>query len=282
MPGFGLDGPWRDRIGFAQTMEMLSGMAWVTGFPDGPPVVPRGPGDPLAGLHATFAVLSALELAQRTGEPQLVEVAMIEAALNATAEQHVEHSAYGRLVEREGNRGPAAAPQNVYACAGEEEWLALAVADDAQWDALVDVLGRPDWSSDPRFATSAGRRAAHDDLDGHLSAWCAAQDLDDVVERLAAAGVPAARVILPPDIVDNPQLRARGFFEEMQHPVTGPNLYSGLPMRLSRGPRRWNRTTTPTLGEHNDEVLGGDLGLGDDERARLRADDVIAETLRMG
>src|SRR5262249_3776748 len=116
MPGFGLDGPWRDRVGFAQTMEMLSGMAWLTGYPDGPPVTPRGPSDPLAGLHAAFALLCALDHRDRTGQGQLVEVPMIEAAVNASAEQIVEFDAHGRLLERRGNRGPTAAPQNVYGC----------------------------------------------------------------------------------------------------------------------------------------------------------------------
>ena len=95
MPAFGLDGPWRDRTGFAQTMEQITGMAWVTGFADGPPLIPRGACDPLAGMHAVFALLVALEARDRTGEGMLVEVTMVEAALNAAAEQVVEHSADG-------------------------------------------------------------------------------------------------------------------------------------------------------------------------------------------
>ncbi|MER3453335.1 MAG: CoA transferase, partial [Acidimicrobiia bacterium] len=140
MPAFGLDGPWRDRAGFAQTMEQVSGMAWVTGFPDGPPVIPRGACDPLAGMHAAFALLLALEDRDRSGEGRLVEVTMVEAALNAAAEQVVEYSATGRVMNREGNRGPAAAPQGLYRCGGPEEWLALAVADDAQWVALRTAI----------------------------------------------------------------------------------------------------------------------------------------------
>src|SRR4029077_1610459 len=156
MPAFGLDGPWRDRTGFAQTMEQISGLAWVTGFADGPPVIPRGPCDPLAGMHAVLALLVALEHRRRTGEGQLVESTMVEAALNATADQVLERQAYGRLLGRDGNRGPVAAPQNLYACRGTEQWLALAVATDAQWSAFVEVLGRPAWALDPAFATHAG------------------------------------------------------------------------------------------------------------------------------
>jgi crotonobetainyl-CoA:carnitine CoA-transferase CaiB-like acyl-CoA transferase len=274
MPGFGLDGPWRDRVGFAQTMEMLSGMAWLTGYADGPPVTPRGPCDPLAGLHAAFALLCALDHRDRTGQGQLVEVAMIEAALNASAEQVVEFDAHGRLLQRQGNRGPTAAPQNVYGCR-DGGWVALAVADESQWRALCRVLGDPDWSTSPELARADGRHARHDDLDRELGAWFADQDGDDVVERLATAGVPAAVVVSPPHVVENPQLRARRFFQPMDHPVTGPNLYSGLPMRLSRGPAMWNRACSPTLGQHNHEVLAGEIALSDDELDALATASII-------
>ena len=137
MPAFGLDGPWRDRVGFAQTMEQLTGMAWLTGFADGPPVIPRGPCDPLAGLHALVALLVALEHRARTGRGQLIEATMVEAALNAAAEMVLEHGAYGTHLARDGNRGPVGAPQNLYACRGDDRWLALAVTSDAQWRALV-------------------------------------------------------------------------------------------------------------------------------------------------
>ncbi len=114
LPAYGLDGPWRNRTGFAQTMEAITGMAWVTGRPDGPPVLPRGACDPLAAMHAVFATFFAVAEAERTGEGRLVEATMIEAALNMAAEQVVEFGASGRLLERDGNRGPvAAAPGRV-------------------------------------------------------------------------------------------------------------------------------------------------------------------------
>src|SRR5262249_56531824 len=109
---FGLDGPWRDRVGFAQAMEQLTGMAWLTGFADGPPVLPRGPCDPLAGLHAVVALLVALEHRHRTGRGQLVESTMVEAALNAAAETALERRAHRARPARDGNRGPPGAPQN--------------------------------------------------------------------------------------------------------------------------------------------------------------------------
>jgi crotonobetainyl-CoA:carnitine CoA-transferase CaiB-like acyl-CoA transferase len=277
MPAFGLDGPWRDRVGFAPTMEQLSGMAGLTGYPDTPPMAPRGACDPLAGVHAAFALIAALEHRDATGEGQLVELPMVEVALNATAQQVIEHDAFGVVLDRDGNRGPAAAPQNVYACAGEEQWLALAVATDEQWAALVGVLGRPEWALGDELRTHAGRRAHHDRLDAELRAWAASRNLDQVVEELAAAGVPAAPVVLPPDVFDNPQLRARGFFEPVDHPCTGTNDYAGLPFRGLPGVDRWCRMPPPTLGQHSEEVLGDDLGLSAEDLASLRESKMIGD-----
>jgi crotonobetainyl-CoA:carnitine CoA-transferase CaiB-like acyl-CoA transferase len=277
MPAFGLDGPWRDRVGFAPTMEQLSGMAWMTGYADGAPMAPRGACDPLSGLHAAFALIAALEWRDHTREGALIELPMIEVALNVTAEQVIEHDLHGVVLERDGNRGPAAAPQNVYACAGDEQWVALAVASDEQWGALRREVGDPLWAADPLLATHGGRRAAHDALDRELSAWFAARRRDDVVERLAGAGIPVAPVVLPPDVVDNVQLRARGFFETLDHPHTGPTEYAGLPFARLRGVDRWCRRPAPALGQHNDEVLGGELGLTTGELARLREAQVIGD-----
>ncbi len=155
MPAFGLDGPWRDRVGFAPTMEQLSGMAWRTGFRDGPPMAPRGACDPIAGAHAVVALLAALSYRDRTGEGQLVEVPMVEVALNLTAEQVIEQQVHGIVLERDGNRG-VGAPQNVYRCAGDDAWIAVAVETDAQWSAMVGVLGSPAWA-DARRARHVGR-----------------------------------------------------------------------------------------------------------------------------
>lgn len=277
MPAFGLDGPWRERVGFAQTMEQISGLAWVTGYADGPPVIPRGPCDPLAGMHAVLALLVALEHRRRTGEGQLVESTMVEAVLNATADQVLEWQAYGTLLGRDGNHAPEAAPQNLYGCRGDERWLALAVVTDGQWDALVELLGRPAWATDPNLTTVAGRRAAQERIDAGLARWCAARDRDALVEALLACGIPAAPVLPARDAAANPQLRARGFFEAVTHPVTGTYELPGLPMRFSRLERRWYRSPAPTLGQHNDAVLRDLLGLGDEAVAALRAAGVIGE-----
>jgi crotonobetainyl-CoA:carnitine CoA-transferase CaiB-like acyl-CoA transferase len=274
MPAFGLSGPWRDHVGFAQTMEQISGLAWLTGHPHDQPRIQRGPCDPLAGTHAAFATIVALAERDRTGTGHLVECAMVEGALNAAAEQIVEHGAHDVVLQREGNRAPHAAPQNLYACRGREQWLALSVESDAQWQALIGCLGRPGWALSADFATHAGRRAHHERLDAELARWAADRDLDAAVAELIAAGVPAAPVVDPRTTYRHPQLAARGFYETLTHPVVGTHPVCAPPFRFA-SVARWLRSPAPTLGEHNREVLGGLLGLTDPEIDELAAAGVI-------
>jgi crotonobetainyl-CoA:carnitine CoA-transferase CaiB-like acyl-CoA transferase len=276
MPAFGLDGPWRDRTGFAMTVEQLSGMAWITGYED-LPLVPRGACDPLAGLHAVFALLMALEHRRRTGEGQLVEVPLVDTALNVAAEQVIEYSAYGQLLTRTGNRGPCAAPQGVYCCAEHGEYVAIAVATDAQWRALCTVIGKSAWVDDPRFASASGRREAHDEIDVEIERWLSTQDRDAAADTLVRTGVPAHALINAHYLMPNPQLEHRRFFQVMLHPVTGETRYPGLPMVFSGLPRQTHRLPPPTLGQHNDEILGGELGLSKNELQHLRERKIIGE-----
>ncbi len=278
MPAFGLDGPWRDRIGFAQTMEQVSGMAWVTGYEDGEPMIPRGLCDPLSGLHAAVGVFVALAERARTGVGRLVESTMVEAALNIAAEQVVEYSATGELHCRHGNHDRRAVPQGAYRCAGDDQWVAIAVEQDAQWIALCRALGATDWAADPALANAAGRRCHEDRIDAALSAWCASRDANSVVDALWATGVPVGRVTPPWDVHHNLQLEARQFFEALLHPLIGAHArYPGWPFRPLVAGAQWHRRPAPMFGEHNAEVLVGVLGLTVDELAELGADGVVGQ-----
>ncbi|MEB3030104.1 CaiB/BaiF CoA-transferase family protein [[Mycobacterium] nativiensis] len=280
MPGFGLDGPWRDNPAFAYVIEAASGVSWLTGFPERNPYEPYSVGDPNAGVHALNALLLALEHRDRTGEGVLVEAAMVDAALSIAAEQVIEYSAYGALLQRDGNRGPTAAPQNLYRTADIDEfgrldcWVAIAVATDRQWEALRDALGAPDWASDPALATAAGRREQHDAIDARLGAWCAERSGDAIVEALWPVGVPVAKALQPHRQAELEQLAHRGFFEEVAHPVNPAVRHSTLPVRSTHGPKQFHRRPAPLLGEHNHELLR-ELGLSDAEIAALEADGVI-------
>jgi crotonobetainyl-CoA:carnitine CoA-transferase CaiB-like acyl-CoA transferase len=277
MPAFGLDGPWRDRNGFAQTMEAVSGLAWRTGFEDELPTLVLGVCDPLAGAHTAFATLLALDARARTGEGMLVESVMVESALNVAAEAIVDYGAGAPAPGRLGNRGPDAAPQGVYPGSADDSWVALAVETDAQWDALVRVLGSPPWATDAALRTADGRRAHHDLLDEYLRAWTTGRTAELAAACLSAAGVPAEVVIAARDVLDNPQLRDRGLFETEHHPVTGPHPVPTLPFRFAHV-AQWLHAPSPTLGQHNDEVLGA-LGVDDKERDALRTRHVIGERL---
>jgi crotonobetainyl-CoA:carnitine CoA-transferase CaiB-like acyl-CoA transferase len=280
MPAFGLSGPWRDRTGFAMTMEQVSGMAWLSGFPEHPPGALFGPCDPGAGLHALAALLFALERRRRTGEGRLVECPMVAGALNIAGEQVVEHTANGVRLDRSGNRGPAGAPQNCYAASDfddddQRRWVALAVATDEQWEALRSALGDPPWAGHPELATRARRMARHDELDEALAAWCAERKADETVDELWEAGVPCAVVVHPSENLTMEQLVGRGFFEHVEHPVHGDSVIVTFPFRLPGDTGPVHRRPAPLLGEHNAEVFGDLLGVPADELARLEAAGVI-------
>jgi crotonobetainyl-CoA:carnitine CoA-transferase CaiB-like acyl-CoA transferase len=224
-------------------MEQLTGMAWVTGYEDGPPIIPGGFVDPAVGVHTATAVVAAVTHRDRTGEGQLVESPMIEVAASMTAEQVIEFSAHGRLVVRRGDGG-------VYRCEsnGEgEAWVAI------------------DRTRDP---LPAEERAA----------WCAPRSSDAAVKELLADGIPAAAMVPAFATLDDPHLRARGFFQAIDNPIVGEQEYPGWPVRFgSLEGADWWPGPAPTLGQHTEDVLRAELGVGDDDLAGLRADGVIGE-----
>lgn len=279
MPAFGLDGPWREHVGFAATMEQMSGMAWLTGHADDQPRIQRGPCDPMAGMHAAFALLVAMREREETGRGHLIECSMIEGALNVTAEQVAEFTAYGNVMERQGNRSPEAAPQGLYPCrdhhvAENPQWLALSVATEAHWLALFGWLGQPEWARGVSPDLTS-RRKAQNQLDGHLRDVFQGRDLGKCVDELLAVGVPAARVVDPRTLTEHPQLRARGFLEELDHPVVGRLATIGAPFRYA-SVDKWLKTAAPTLGQHNAEILS-DLGFEAQEIDALQRENVIGE-----
>lgn len=239
LPAFGLEGPWRDRGGFAQTMEQITGMAWLTGYEGGPPIIPGGVVDPMVGTHTALALVAALEHRDRTGEGQLVEMPMMEVAAAVTAEQVIDYSAHGMLRDRRGAHG-------VYQCDGKDAWVAV------------------DEASDPLDAESR-------------AAWCAERTAVDAADELVADGIPAAAVVPAYATLDDRQLRARDFFQTLDHPDVGTQEYPSWPIRLSGGPTLAWRGPSPTLGQHTEEVLA-EIGVTDSELERLHTEHVIGTT----
>ncbi len=267
MPGFGLQGPWRDYVGWAFNFEQTSGMAAVTGYPDGPPCVLQGPADPIVGVHAGVALLAALEHRRRTGEGQLIEIAQIEVAASVAAEPVIEYSMNGVVRPREGNRSRGYV-QGVYPTAADGEWVAICVRDDVDWA----HAGRGD-----RTARPARDRVSHDEFDAVVAEWTRTRTAAEIVDVLSAqhdSGRTGADG--RPDVRHRPARRA-GLLPGGRAPDHRAAPLSGLALRITPGPVDHHRFPPPTLGQHNDEILRG-LGLTDDEIDDLRARKVIGET----
>ena len=287
MPAFGLDGPWRNRVGFAQTMEQMSGLAWLTAYPESAgdkagPLTPRACADPLAGLHAAYGALLGLAQRDATGTGCAIESAMVETLLAITAEGVGEFDATGTLLAGDGNRSVFAAPQGLYACAGidslgQPDWLALSVETDDQWAALAELLGRPDWKSEPVLSTCAGRRRAHDRIDAVIGSWSREQPRERAVERLLAAGVPCAPVMASRTGTTLNPIRKSDFVQEVEHALAGRIPIPTQPLQFrDTGGRSFPRAA-PLLGEHNGEILRDLLCLSNSEIDRLRSEEIIGE-----
>ena len=223
--------------GFAQTMEQVTGMAWITGHVDDQPRIQQGPSDPNAGMHAAFALIVGLAEREATGRGSLLEVTMVEGALNAACELVLETTAYGNLLERDGNRSPNVAPQGLYRGRDDETWLAISVATDAQWAALVDALGRPAWATDARPRDL--RRPARPARRARRAPRGVGRDAGRRRGGRAAGRATACPPRVgrdPRSMIEHPQLQARGFYEEIDHPVVGrqatPTL--AVPLRVGR------------------------------------------------
>ena len=281
MPAYGLDGPWRDRGGYAQTMEMTSGMAWSTGWPDSTPEIPNGPCDPIAGSHATMALILALDQVAAGGEGVLVEAPMISAALSVAAEVVIEQSAYGADCDRTGNRSNVAAPQGIYPTSepdrvglGDRRWVGLSVLDDSGWHSLCSIIDRSDWA--PWSETE--RRERHDEVDSAIAEWTSGTSVDAVVEAMTAIKVPVGEVVLGHLVPELEQLKHRKFFEEVEHPKTGTNTHAGIAVRWSSIPGAVQVGPAPMLGQHDDEVWREQVGLSEDEYRELREACVIGRS----
>lgn len=273
MPGYGLEGPWRDYVGWGSAFEQVSGISALSGEPDGKPQTPGGYTDPLVAMHAVIATLAALRHRRGGGGGQLVEVCQIEVGATACPEPVLTHSMTGKVMQRIGNRSVHAAPQGVYPAA--DGWIALSVRDDADWNAFGEALGNPEWSRSPSLTTAAGRTAAHERLDTLISGATASLDVEYLTKALSRNGIPSAKVAGGEDYLHDPQLRHRMYYETLDHLDAGPDHYQGWPVRFSVGPSRSHLTGAPTLGQHNREILSGELRLSDQELSALELSGII-------
>lgn len=271
MPAFGSDNAWSACRGYGSTLEQASGLPTITGFPDDPPTMNQTAyGDPVGGFNAAAALMVALLHKQATGQGQNIDLSQVECMLPLVAPALIEQSATGRTPARTGNRHPLYAPQGCFRCAGQDAWIVVSITSDTMWRALCSLLGRDDLAD----LTAEQRHERQDGLEAMIAGWTADRSPDQAMATLQAQGVAAGAVRTPLALTGDPHLVARGFWRRLDRPFIGTHWQSSAAFR--EGPDAYPvRRVAPTLGQDNETILGGRLGLARSEIDRLAASDVI-------
>lgn len=288
--GFGHSGPWQNYKAYGPNIESVDGLMLLTGYLDGPPQRAGSGGlgvtypDVAGANFGTFAILAALERRDRTGEGCWLDLSHYEAGVATIPEGILDYTMNGRIPPRIGNRHTRFAPQGAYPCQGLDRWVAISVTDDDQFATLAKVLDAPALD-DPRFATNEGRYEHHDEIDALLRAATEPWVAEELEVALQNAGVEATTVQHARDILLDPQLRHRGYFQLLPPPASAPDIGPRPHIRLG-----WNmsvstsagQTPAPAFGQHTDEVLREYLQMSSDEIAGYEADGIIARSPRDG
>jgi crotonobetainyl-CoA:carnitine CoA-transferase CaiB-like acyl-CoA transferase len=230
----------------------------------------------VAGSSAAFALITALMYRAETGIGQHIEVAQAEASIPMLGEYLLDVQLNGRVSPAIGNEDRSMAPHNCYRCRGEEQFVTIAVEDDAGWARLCEAMGRPELAGDARYADVVSRHRRRYELDAIVEEWTLAHMRDEVVDALVAADIAVAAVVDHMDLLKDPQIQAREFFQPATHPVAGTHPWPSSIWHFSDIPRP-ETIAAATLGQHNEEVLGGLLGLTSDDLAELTASEIIGK-----
>jgi len=276
MPAAGLTGPMKIIRTYGMSLSSITGLDSLTGYLDGPPIpVENAFADPLGGIIGAFGVLLALAHRTRTGEGQHVDFSQQEGIAQLVGPAFMDYAMNGRVAGPIGNRHPlaAGAPHGVFPCAGDDRWISIAVVDDAEWRGLVRAMGDPAWAGDDALTTAAGRVARIDALHEKLSAWTKGFDDRVLAARLQEYDVPAAPISSIPDLLLDPQLRARETFVEVDHPLGFRETIYGAYVKTTGfsvdvGPG-------PCIGQDGERVFREIVGLPDAEYRKLVDEKVI-------
>lgn len=268
--GFGQEGRDRSLRAFMGTVHAYTGLNSINGYAGGPPKPAGGTlADYATGVMLVFAALAALRHRRRTGEGQHIDLSMADVVLSTMGESYMDYFMNGRVTTPRGNRSEYACPNDVYRCRGDDAWVAISVETDGQWAALCDAVGDAELRR-PEYAGLAGRQQHAGEIDARISAWSSARTPLEAAEALQHAGVPAGPSSSAGALLEQPQLRARGFFVAPEHAEAGRRDIPSLPWRLSTCPDV-PCAPAPLLGEHNREVLDSVLGRPPDDVERLNA-----------
>jgi len=270
----GQTGPHKDYPGFGGQGSALGGYNLLTGWPDREPVGPYGTiTDSLAPRFVASALAAGLLYRRRTGKGVHLDVAQVEAAVYSLSPWVLDYDVNGHVGSRQGNRSERAVPHGAFACAGDDRWVAVAAWDDGDWARLAGAIGLDDATA-RRWGTFEARQAAVDEVEDLLTAWTLTRTPEDVATTLQALGIEAVPVADLGDASADPQLHHRHHFVTLEHPCMGACGYEHNGFRLSDAPAGFTRSS-PTLGQHNEYVLGEILGLSGAEQARLLDDGVL-------
>jgi crotonobetainyl-CoA:carnitine CoA-transferase CaiB-like acyl-CoA transferase len=275
--GFGQTGPYRERAGYDYAIQGMGGLMSVTGERDdlggGPQKVGVAVADLFTGMYSTVAILAALRHAERTGEGQHVDMALLDTQVAMLANLGANYLVSGKVPGRAGNAHQNIVPYQVFEVApsadGKKDYLILAVGNDSQYAKFCEVAGRPDLAVDPRYAKNQGRVRNRDQLVPVLEEIMKARSKADWLAALEAAKVPCGAINNLAEVFDDPQVQERGMVTAWQHPLQGELRLVASPMKLSATPVR-NHLAPPLLGQHTDEVLRELLGCSDERLAQLR------------
>jgi crotonobetainyl-CoA:carnitine CoA-transferase CaiB-like acyl-CoA transferase len=274
--GYGQDGPYRDYVAYGGGIEAMTGLSQLTGYPDAEPLTPGiAYADATAGLHAAFAILAALYYRRRTGRGQYIDLSMREALTPLLGEFIMDYAMNGRAARAMGNRHPFMAPHGCYRCQGEDKWIAITISSDEEWRSLCYAMGNPSWASEERFGDSLRRRENQDELDRLIEEWTSRYGHRQLMDMLQRGGVAAGAVLNVAELVDDPHLEERGFFQPLSHPEAGTHLYPGVSWRMGKTPGSL-RFPAPCFAEHNEYVFGQLLGMPAEDISRLAEEGVTA------
>lgn len=272
--GFGHYGPYKDRAGYDIIAQAMSGLMSTTGWPGGEPTrTGTAMGDVLAGLSVTIGILAALRHRDRTGQGQKVDVALVDSAVASLEIITQIYLAEGRVPERIGNRYESVYPYDSFRA--KDGSVVIGAGNDKLWQLLCEVMGDPDLAFKPEYDKNFKRVQRHSELKPIVEAWTQSLTVDEIVDKLLEAGVPAAPIYDIPRVVSDPHIAgAREMFVEVEHPKAGKMKITGCHIKLSET-KPCIRTPAPLLGQHNREVYQGLLGLSDEELAALQAESII-------
>ena len=274
--GFGSEGPYANYKSFEMIAQAMGGVMSLTGAPDGPPMrIESGLGDTGTGLHAAIGILAAVVQRQATGVGQRVEVAQQDVVVNLTRIHFREHYLGKSPVLRRGNKSAVAIPSNLYRCRpfGPNDYVFIHVANTDMWKSLAQAIGQPELAEDASLSTREGRMARSDEIEGIVEGWTEKRTKHEVMETLAAVGVPCGAVLDSGEVFADEHLRGRGMVVDIDHPTRGRMPMLASPIRLSASPTEVTRA--PLLGEHNADVYGRLLGCDAATIDVLKRDGVI-------